>query len=319
MVIAMFKLLNYSVSGARTLSQKSMDEFHPEKFIKKVKFKNPWLCPNSLDTWQEILEGLKYGVNNQANLSKKYLSFIYNSNPDIKSLPLFTIGCMCYSDVATSGFHRSEKSREDEHDLLNEFPHSFFSTNVIFGLSRPKESKFEAEIIILIIAALDLDLASISENTEYETNPFALTAIKNYSESGIKPVESWVSNLHTKMDLKSKEELYRKIQMSSEDEYEAAEKKHQAIRRRLKSWQRGTKPSFSKLNDLFESLTPDPTHEDFLCFNLAYSIRALIGLFPLMEKKEDSTTDFESVYLKARLYLQNNLHKIQLEEEIKNE
>ncbi len=311
--LAVFKQLNYSDSGARALLTKPMDDFHPDKFIKKVKSKNPVLNPHSLDIWQDILEELKHGVNNPINFFKKFLSFIYNSNPEIKSLPLFTIGCMCYSDVAITSFLRSGKLKKDEQGLLSDFPHSFFSTEALSDLSKSQESKFSTEITILIIAALDLDLASISNKKEYKELSFVLTATKEYSDNGIKPVEHWISNLHNKLNLQSKEELYRVIQKSTGEEYEAAEKKHQAIRRRLKSWQSGTKPSFSKLNDLFECLTPDPTHEDFICFNLAYTIRTLIGFFPLMEEKEGATYSFESVYLNARSYLQDNQHKIQLE------
>ncbi len=312
--LAAFKLLNYSDSGARALLKKPMDDFHPKKFIQKVKSKNPWLSPDSLYMWQEILEELKHGVNNPINFFKKFLSFVYSSNPDIKSLPLFTLGCMCYSDIAITNFLRSGRLKKDEQALFSDFPHSFFSTEAISGLYKSQESKFNTEIIILIIAALDLDLASISNMNEYKENPFALTATKEYYDNGIKPIESWVSNLHNKLNLQSKEELYRVIQKYTGEEYDAAEKEHQAIRRRLKSWQTGTKPSFSKLNNLFECLTPDPTHEDFICFHLAFTIRTLIGSLPLTEEKENAPYNFESVYLKARNYLQDNYHKIQLKD-----
>jgi hypothetical protein len=264
-MVSIMKRLNYSESGARQLLAKPLSNFNPDKFIKKIKSKNPLLEDISYDDWQSLLEEFKNGVSSPKEYCKKIINLHEQAAPDEATIPLFTIGLISYSEALLSKFIRVGPSRSSAKDLFAHFPHSLFSEAAFKSLEPQNHCQanlYGIECVILIIAALDLDLELIDHKRE---KMFGLNSVNSYLKSGVKPIQNWISNLHLEHNLKSKEALYRLMSKKSGEDTDN-------IRGRLKDWEKGTKPTAKKINDLFIELYPESTPDEYITFQIKYVI-----------------------------------------------
>lgn len=301
-IVTSLKLLNYSESGARYLLNKPLSEFNPAKFINKLTKKNPNLDSLIFEKWEVLLNDFINGVDNPDKYCHDFFAFIETAAPDISVHPKYTIGCLAHSDVALSQYLQSDKSKESTKLLFNIFPHSVFSQEAINGLVSEKNQSTElysCECIILLIAALDLDLEAI--NDKQCEKEFGLSIAKQYSSSGVRPIPAWISDLHTETGLNSKESLYRVLSERTGESFDN-------IRSRLKDWQKTdldktTKPKASKINDLLFGLNPNLSVDDFISEHLKFIIRSIVGDFNYVEGSPKDELDFDSIYMRSRKYL----------------
>ena len=300
--VASLKQLNYSESGARHLLKKPLSEFNPAKFIQKITKKNPNLDSLIFEKWKVLLEDFISGVDDPDKYCNDFFSFFKTAAPDIPIHPKYTIGCLAHSDAALSKSLQLDKNIESFKLLLETFPHSVFSQKAINGLTSETNRSTDLygfECIILLIAALDLDLETISDNQEKKE--FGLTIAKQYSACGVRPIPEWISNLHTEMDLSSKESLYQLLSERTGDFYEN-------IRSRFKAWQKTdlnktTQPTATKINDLLFGLNPDLSVDDFISEHLKFLIRSIVGNFNYVESSPGNELDFNNIYTRSREYL----------------
>ena len=301
-IVASFKLLKYSESGARYLLNKPLSEFNPAKFINNITKKNPDIDSLIFEKWKVLLEDFISGVDNPDKYCHDFFDFIETAAPDISVHPKYTIGCLAHSDVALSRYLQSDKSKESTKLLFNIFPHSVFSQKAINSLvSENNQSTvlYSWESIILLIAALDLDLEAISDNQGEKE--FGRDIAKQYSSSGVRPIPAWISNLHTETGLNSKESLYRLLSERTGELFDN-------LRSRLKEWQKSdhdktTKPKASKINDLLFGLNPDLSVDDFISEHLKFIIRSIVGGFNYVEGSPTDELDFDGIYMRSRKYL----------------
>jgi len=301
-VVASFKLLNYSESGARQLLNKPLSEFNPAKFINKLTKKNPNLDSQIFEKWEVLLNDFINGVDNPDKYCHDFFAFIETATPDLSEHPKYTIGCLAHSDAALSKYMSSDKDTGSIEHLFDQFPHSFFSREAVNDLrSETNESTelYSWECIILLIAALDLDLEAISD--KQGEKEFGLAIAKQYSSSGVRPIPAWISNLHTETGLDSKESLYRLLSDRTGESFDN-------IRSRLKEWQKPdldktTKPKASKINDLLFGLNPDLSVDDLISEHLKFIIRSIAGYFNYVEGSPKVELDFDGIYMRSRKYL----------------
>lgn len=301
-IVASFKLLNYSESGARQLLNKPLSEFNPAKFIQKITKKNPNKDSLIFEKWKILLEDFISGIDDPDKYCNDFFSFFKTAAPDIPIHPKYTIGCLAHSDASLSKFLQTDKDIESIKLLFKIFPHSVFSQKAINGLTSETNRStdlYAFECVVLLIAALDLDLETIRDNQEEKK--FGLTIAKQYSACGVRPIPDWISNLHTEMDLSSKENLY---QLLSERTGEPCDN----IRRRLKDWQKTdldktTQPTASKINDLLFGLNPDLSVDDFISEHIKFIIRSIVGDFTYIKSSPGNELDFDGIYTRSREYL----------------
>lgn len=294
-ILAIFKGLNYSETGARQLLKKPLSGFNPTKFIQKIKNKNPNLDEYPFDIWEKLIVDFLNGIKDPDKYYNDLLSFYEKINPENNPLPLYTIGIITYSEAALSKYLKSNEDKESINKLFSVFPHTVFSQDAVKQLTSKTNSSthlYSIEILILLIAALDLDL----EKSLGKEKLFGLSEMKEYSSSGEKPFPKWIENLHSEYKFQSKECLYNKISERSGEEYEN-------IRRRLKDWQNSTKPKASKINDLFYTLHPNFSHENYLSYHIKYIIRSLIGAFDYVDPEDIKSINFEGIYKDARYHI----------------
>ncbi len=299
LILASMKALNFSDSGARKILNSPLTTFSPAKYIEKIKKRNPDIEDTQLDVWQELLETFTTGSSNPAAYCKKTLTLLQGFTQDSHVLPVFTLGCLSYSEVALSKFVKDRQNHSSEKELFSAFPISIFNSQGLSSLisdSNDIDTKFRVISLILLIVSLDLDLELIGKDLNKPPKQFGLSVIREYSETGENPVRRWVANIHKDFGLTSKENLYQKIYTASEDNLET-------IRRRFKSWQSGTRPTHTKLNDLFNALTPNARSEEFICYHIRFALRSLIGLYDHAQKGQQDIFDIEQAYQISREYL----------------
>jgi len=299
LILAIFKGLNYSDTGARQLLKKPLLEFNPSKFIQKIKNKNPDLDDLLLGIWEKLLTNFINGIKDPDKYYNDFLSIFQATNIEKNTLPLYTLGVTAYSEAALSKFLKSKQDKVSIRQLFSVFPHAVFSQEAITHLTSNSNNPinpYTIESIILLIAALDLDLQRMLNDDKL----FGLSEMREYSTSGDKPFPKWIANLHSEYELNSKESLYKMISEESGEEYEN-------IRRRLKDWQNSTKPKTSKINDFFYILHPNFSHEDYLSFHIKYIIRSLLGCFNHVENESEDEIiiDIEGIYERSQNYILN--------------
>ena len=299
LILASMKSMNFSDSGARKILNTPMTNFSPLKHIQKIKKRNPQIKDTQLQAWQELLEEFTTGVNTPAVYCKKTINLLQGFIQEATDLPIFTLGCLTYSEAAISKFINNRKSINSEIELLSVFPNSIFTSPDLSTLAldlNDMDTKNIPVSLILLIASLDLDLELMGESFNKKHKEFGLSVIREYSNTGINPVSKWVSNIHIDFGMTSKEDLYKKIYTVSDENLET-------IRRRFKSWQSGTRPTHTKLNELFYTLTPNSSSEDFICYHMRFTLRSLIGLYNYSQEGQDNIYDIEKAYHKSREYL----------------